>query len=402
MMREPRTLALLYLVAAATTAVVSGFHTCGIARGRSTRWQPQKSSRRQVSAREWRQGDSSSSGSSGRVGHSLWRAPTVRCAPLPAGDDNYGSSDYSEFGYEPEYEMKSEDPPEDEEMLEQWRLERLLVNDRWQFGMYGKQNVGTWMGRWKEYVTRKHSAGATDPFGFGVMMGVEAGGQGVANTRITRRVLQYANDSKMFEHQQETVREEGAGEYSCPEPVVEALFSDSFRGGNGTQVVGNTYTTAEERPSEAGSGITEVWVEVGLRVKDIRVRCIFQYDRDESGAAAFKRMFLVREGLDRLPLDDGETEPELYGFAGTGLYSAPPQSMDPLYFSIYAEGGLTIRFPMKVFNGKDGVFSVDWTAGNMRYQADRVFDLLDGSCRRLEVTEIGTEDAQTFLPMERF
>lgn len=36
-------------------------------------------------------------------------------------------------------------------------------------------------------------------------------------------------------------------------------------------------------------------------------------------------------------------QPELYGFAGTGLYSAPPQSMDPLYFSIYAEGGLTIR-----------------------------------------------------------
>lgn len=55
---------------------------------------------------------------------------------------------------------------------------------------------------------------------------------------------------------------------------------------------------------------------------------------------------------------------------------------------------------MKVFTGEDGVFSVDWTAGNMRYQADRVFDVLDGSCRRLEVTEIGTEDAQTFLPMD--
>ena len=56
------------------------------------------------------------------------------------------------------------------------------------------------------------------------------------------------------------------------------------------------------------------------------------------------------------------------------------------------------RFPMKVLTGRDGVFSVDWTAGNMRYQADRVFDVLDGSCRRLEVTEIGTDDAQTFLP----
>lgn len=35
-----------------------------------------------------------------------------------------GSSDYSEYGYEPEYEMQSENPPDDEELLKQWRLER--------------------------------------------------------------------------------------------------------------------------------------------------------------------------------------------------------------------------------------------------------------------------------------
>lgn len=40
----------------------------------------------------------------------------------------------------------------------------------------------------------------------------------------------------MFEHEQETVREERARESTGPEPVVEALFPDSFRGGNGTQV----------------------------------------------------------------------------------------------------------------------------------------------------------------------
>lgn len=61
-----------------------------------------------------------------------------------------------------------------------------------------------------------------------------------------------------------------------------------------------------------------------------------------------------------------------------------------------------IRFPLQVEAGKGGVISVDWTAGHLRYQADRVFDVLDGSCRRLEVTEIGTEDAERFLPMEKF
>lgn len=60
------------------------------------------------------------------------------------------------------------------------------------------------------------------------------------------------------------------------------------------------------------------------------------------------------------------------------------------------------RFPLKVEAGQAGVFSVDWTAGDTRYQADRVFDVLDGSCRRLEVTEIGTQDAEIYLPMEKF
>lgn len=91
-MRKSRTLgALLCLGAATTTAIVSGFHTCVVSRSRLPRWQPQRSLGRQMPAKERRQGDSSSS-SSGRVGPSLWPVPTVRCAPLPAGDDNYVSA----------------------------------------------------------------------------------------------------------------------------------------------------------------------------------------------------------------------------------------------------------------------------------------------------------------------
>ena len=60
------------------------------------------------------------------------------------------------------------------------------------------------------------------------------------------------------------------------------------------------------------------------------------------------------------------------------------------------------RFPLEVEAGQGGVLSVDWTEGSSRYQADRVFNALDGSVLRLEVTEIGTEDAEVFLPMEKF
>lgn len=52
--------------------------------------------------------------------------------------------------------------------------------------------------------------------------------------------------------------------------------------------------------------------------------------------------------------------------------------------------------------GNAGVFCVDWTARDLRYQADRSFDVFDGSCSRLEVTEIGTADAEIFLPEEKF
>lgn len=37
------------------------------------------------------------------------------------------------------------------------------------------------------------------------------------------------------------------------------------------------------------------------------------------------------------------TKAELYGAAGKGLYDPPRLSRSPLYFSIYAQGGLTIR-----------------------------------------------------------
>lgn len=59
-----------------------------------------------------------------------------------------GSPDYSEYGYEPEFELQGEEGGfnADEETLAKWRLEKLLVNDKWQFGKYGSQNVGSWVG----------------------------------------------------------------------------------------------------------------------------------------------------------------------------------------------------------------------------------------------------------------
>eukprot|EP00903_Cladosiphon_okamuranus_P022143 g20364.t1 len=374
-----------------------------------------------------------------------------------AGDDdeddsNYGSPDYSEYGYEPEYELQGEDKFDaDAETLAKWRLEKLLANDRWQFGKYGTQNVGNWIGSWQEFVAQEVAAGRgeDEESNVGSMIGMVPGKKFVASTKITRRVIESADNTKIFEHEQgPAAGGEGQGvvgydSEACPRPVVDILFTDSFRGGNGTQVVGNAYTSADaHRPTAAAAAAAagagkggrfdeqDVWIEVGLRAreKDVRMRCVFQYgpkvgegDEGDSvakgnegvrapsasasgspGWMAIRRVFLVREGLDRLPLQDAAMEPELYGTAGKGLYDPSPLSRSPLYFSIYAEGGLTVRFPLEVEDGQGGVFSVDWTEGSSRYQADRVFSALDGTVLRLEVTEIGTEDAEVFLPMEKF
>lgn len=76
------------------------------------------------------------------------------------------------------------------------------------------------------------------------------------------------------------------------------------------------------------------------------------------------------------------------------LLFLPP--MSTLYEHTYR------RFPLQVAASNAGVICVDWTARETRYQADRSFEVLDGSCSRLEVTEIGTADSEIFLPEEKF
>lgn len=130
------------------------------------------------------------------------------------------------------------------------------------------------------------------------------------------------------------------------------------------KIAGNTYTTAEERPSATPSVSTEVWVEMGMRVKDIRARCVFQYDRDESGAA-FKRIFLVREGLERLPLDDGETEVRCCVFCF---------SICPLYVALLCFGTAHRSFLCMSL-----CFASDERLGEALYDSD-----FTGSCKPLE------------------
>ena len=46
----------------------------------------------------------------------------------------------------------------------------------------------------------------------------------------------------------------------------------------------------------------------------------------------------------------------------------------------------------------DHFLSLDWIAGQMRYQLDRKFGQLDGSLSSLELTEMQKSNAEKFLP----
>ncbi|CAM9321990.1 unnamed protein product [Discosporangium mesarthrocarpum] len=236
-----------------------------------------------------------------------------------------------------------------------------------------------------------------------LQLGLVEGESFDAVTHISLRDNEETRPAGFLEHVHESTARGGAGEgegtHSPPPAIKNVLYTDSFRAVNGTQVAGNAYTIGAKF-SNLGDD-SDIWAEVGLRAEDARVRCILNY-RGQGGTSSIHQVYIARERLGYLPVKDAHDEGLLYGAAGKGLYDPPPQSRSNLYFSVYAQGGLTIRFPLKVEDGHPGVISVDWSAGPMRYQADRTFDALDGTCRTLEVTEIGTEDAEVYLPDERF
>lgn len=86
-------------------------------------------------------------GSPARLLQLLSDSDSVSLALFFFSHESQGSPDYSEYGYEPEYELQGGDKFDaNAETLAKWRLEKLLANDRWQFGKYGAQNVGNWIG----------------------------------------------------------------------------------------------------------------------------------------------------------------------------------------------------------------------------------------------------------------
>jgi len=269
---------------------------------------------------------------------------------------------------------------DDDELLEQMRQKKWDDNARWQIDSFAKAQCGSFGGSLVEFLptvrsdgnlvfkpgeppassfsmTRTTAASDADPDGVLIAENLEAGAELALNTQL---------------------------EYKA------------FLSAAGNQAVGNAYTLTG-LPSEASDGIL---YEVCLREGGRRVRAKFIYKVGaDANARVLARVGVVTETLSGVgEFDSGlEDEGDLDGRPGRGVYDPPPR-VEGSYMTLYCEGGITLLFPTEIPVDASGCITIDWIAGNMRYQLDRKFRSMSGAISSLELTEIRKEDAEIYPP----
>ena len=175
------------------------------------------------------------------------------------------------------------------------------------------------------------------------------------------------------------------------EPVVVADYHyvpDSFRGDKGAMTADNVFSMSKvfvDEESKTDVFDSEIWI----RQNNYRTRVQFLYEAAQGADEPYKisKVIVKKERYGKA----GPTaeEPELFGASGNGIYD--PTSRMANAWDLSLHGGLSLCFPPQIHREGKGSMIVDWTAGDMRFQADRLFDRPDGTLGSLEVTQIATQ-----------
>lgn len=252
-------------------------------------------------------------------------------------------------------------------------------NDQWQLNLFLKAQTGIWSGVWSEYTPEPNSG----PNGETVLR--------MTNIYKGRHECEGDYDARSVWWREVTVLHAADG--GPLEPVVvgeRRMEPTSFRGELGAMAADNVFSCSHVR----FKGATEVFeAEIWIRQGDYRTRVTFVYKSpDPADAFQASKVLVKKERLGK----QGPTaeEPELFGSSGRGIYD--PNARVPGSWVLSLHGGLSLAFPPTLPRGQRGAVIVDWTAGTMRFQADRIFDRPDGTLGSLEVTQIGTQDSLTF------
>jgi hypothetical protein len=248
---------------------------------------------------------------------------------------------------------------------------------QWQLDVFMKAQAGIWSGVWSEY-TPVPNGGASGETVFR-MTNIYKGRQecvGDADARVARwreLTLLHAPD----------------GGPLAPAVVGEReMLPANFRGVEGSMAADNVFScsalSADEKAFDA-----EVWIREG----NYRTRVSFHYTAPApADTLVLEKVLVKKERLGK----QGPTaeEPELFGASGRGVYDRT--SRTPGSWDLTLHGGLSLSFPPELPRGAQGSVIVDWVAGRMRYQADRIFHQPDGTLHALEVTQIGSADSMLY------
>jgi hypothetical protein len=300
---------------------------------------------------------------------------------------------------------------DDEEILAQYRAERWDDNARWQLNTFVAAQGGEWTGQYVQYDPVADSGGAASD--------ARAPGLSSGRARMQRRAAERCGCSV-----RQLPLSEGEAQACvslvddlppssaalCMPPSIWTSASwEVFRPERGCMAVAGAYSLS------GGLVDSSLLLELAIREEGRRVRCKLLYRADEEQAtdgeaAVAPAMRLCELGLVRETSDGSDfgrasveadaasdTPVDLDGGPGRGLYD-PPRGDKTHYVTLYCEGGITLCFPARVEVGAAGAISLDWVAGENRYQLDRKFDALDGSLAALELTEIGASDSEIMPP----
>ncbi len=297
--------------------------------------------------------------------------------PMPLGGESQYEyvSEYADQQAEMEYLA-------DDELLQKYRDDMQNSNDQWQLNLFLKAQAGTWSGVWSEY-TPVPNGGANGETVFR-MTNIYKGRQECVGDYDARTVRWW--DLTLLH----------AADGGPLEPVVVAekeMLPTSFRGTLGAMTADNVFSCSRVWPQDGGGGGEMFDAEVWIRQGEYRTRVTFVYESAAPDAAFEVHKIVVKK--ERLG-KQGPTaeEPELFGSSGRGIYD--PSARVPGSWDLSLHGGLSLVFPPTLPRGDKGAVIVDWIAGSMRFQADRLFDLPDGTLASLEVTQIGSDDSLLF------
>jgi len=260
---------------------------------------------------------------------------------------------------------------DDASILDAYRQQKWDNNARWQLSTFAQTQLGKWEGTLVCYEPSRTADGS-------VRM-VETG------AHATKASAVVVKDGEIEWH--ETLHDERL-------VTTRTLRAASFDRERGTNCVGNGYSFTAGTGAE-GEGVGSdgsLMFELGLRDAHQRVRVKFAFSQGTEGNMEIERVAVVREVESTLPMEPPQKLPP-----GGGLYDPPPGDRAN-YCSLYCDGGLTLVFPVKVAPEMQGFVSVDWTAGNMRYQLDRKFEKFEQRVGTLELTEISRENSEIYPP----